>query len=347
MREKPTGRLPRFRDGDVMKTDRDFRKILITGIGGSGGSYLAEYILENHPSIEVHGIARWHSTTQNNLFQIAGKIHVHEVDLLDWSSLVCVLEKVRPDAIFHLAAHANVRTSFITPHAVLQNNILGTSNLFEAVRLTKLDPWIQLCSTSEVYGQVHPDEVPIREGAAFRPASPYAVSKAAQDLLGWTYFVSYKMRIIRTRMFAYLNPRRADLFATSFARQIARIEKGLQKELLHGNLASVRTIIDVRDAMRAYWEALLYCEPGEAYNIGGATTLTVGEFLQRLIHLSGRKIPTRLDPGLVRPADVTLQIPDVSKFVKTTGWKPQYSFDESLQNLLDYWRRQADREILK
>jgi len=144
-----------------------------------------------------------------------------------------------------------VRASFITPGSVLTNNILGTSNLFEAVRLAKIDPVIQLCSTSEVYGQVDPKDVPIKETAPIRPASPYAVSKTAQDLLGWTYFVSYKMRIIRTRMFAYLNPRRADLFATAFARQVARIERGLQKELVHGNLDSVRTLIDVRDAMRA------------------------------------------------------------------------------------------------
>jgi len=180
-----------------------------------------------------------------------------------------------------------------------------------------------------------------------RPASPYAVSKAAQDLLGWTYFVSYKMRIIRTRMFAYLNPRRTDLFATSFARQVARIEVGLQEELLHGNLDSVRTLIDVRDAMRAYWEALLYCEPGEVYNIGGTTTMTVGEFLQRLLAMTDKAVLTRLDPRLLRPTDVTLQIPSVEKFLKATGWKPQYTFDESLQYLLAYWRRQASIEILK
>ena len=165
----------------------------------------------------------------------------------------------------------------------LSNNILGTGNLFEAVRIAKLDPLIQLCSTSEVYGQVQPHEVPIREEQPMRPASPYAVSKVAQDLLGYTYFVAYKMRIIRTRMFAYLNPRRTDLFATSFARQVARIEVGLQKELTHGNLESVRTIVDVRDAMRAYWEALLHCKAGEAYNIGGTATMTVGEFTSRRV----------------------------------------------------------------
>ena len=322
------------------------KSALITGIGGSGGSYLAEYIVEHHPEVKVHGFARWHSSTQDdNLRALRGKVTVHEVDLNDFGSVIAALQEVKPDAIFHLAAHANVRASFITPQTVLSNNILGTGNLFEAIRIAKLDPLIQLCSTSEVYGQVRPDEVPIREEQAMRPASPYAVSKVAQDLLGYTYFVAYKMRIIRTRMFAYLNPRRTDLFATSFARQVARIEVGLQKELTHGNLESVRTIVDVRDAMRAYWEALLHCKPGEAYNIGGTATMTVGEVLKRLIAMAKKPIPTRQDPALLRPADVTLQIPNVERFAAATGWKPKYSFDESLSHLLEYWRRRAAMEL--
>jgi GDP-4-dehydro-6-deoxy-D-mannose reductase len=323
----------------------EIKSALITGVGGSGGSYLAEYIAESHPEVKLHGFARWHSTTQENLANLRGKVTVHEVDLNDFGSVIEALQKVKPDAIFHLAAHANVRASFITPQAVLSNNILGTGNLFEAVRIAKLDPLIQLCSTSEVYGQVQAHEVPIREEQPMRPASPYAVSKVAQDLLGYTYFVAYKMRIIRTRMFAYLNPRRTDLFATSFARQVARIEAGLQKELTHGNLESVRTIVDVRDAMRAYWDALLHCEPGEAYNIGGTATMTVGEVLKRLIAMAKKPIPTKLDPALLRPADVTLQIPNVERFVAATGWKPRYSFDESLVHLLEYWRRRTAMEL--
>jgi GDPmannose 4,6-dehydratase/GDP-4-dehydro-6-deoxy-D-mannose reductase len=320
------------------------KSALITGIGGSGGSYLAEYIAEHHPEVQIHGFARWHSTTAENLAGLKGKVTVHEVDLNDFGSVIEAMQKVRPDAIFHLAAHANVRASFITPQAVLSNNILGTGNLFEAVRIARLDPLIQLCSTSEVYGQVRPDEVPIREDAPMRPASPYAVSKVAQDMLGYTYFVAYKMRIIRTRMFAYLNPRRIDLFATSFARQVTRVEAGLQAEITHGNLDSVRTIVDVRDAMRAYWEALLHCKAGEAYNIGGTATMTVGEVLKRLIALAKKPIPTRQDPALLRPADVTLQIPNVDRFVAATGWKPKYSFDESLTHLLEYWRQRTAQE---
>ena len=327
-----------------MDQSRNIRKVLITGITGSGGSYLAEYIVNNFNGVAVHGVARWHSTVaSNNLEEIKNKVVVHECDLNDLSSVFRTLREVRPDAIFHLAAHANVRASFDTPNTVLSNNILGTSNLLEAVRMSEIDPVIQICSTSEVYGQVDPKHVPIKEDTPLRPASTYAVSKIAQDLLGRTYFVSYNMRIIITRMFAYLNPRRTDLFATSFARQVAMIERGLQKEIVHGNLDSTRTLIDVRDAMRAYWETIIHCDYGEAYNIGGTTTMKVGEFLEKLISLSATDIPIKLDPALLRPADVTLQIPSVEKFVKKTSWQPKYSFEESLEFLLNYWRNKIKR----
>ena len=225
--------------------------------------------------------------------------------------------------------------------SVLNNNIMGTANLFESVRSAGIDPVIQLCSTSEVYGQVEPEDVPIREDCLMRPSSPYAVSKTAQDQLGFTYWRCYESKIIRTRMFAYFNPRRTDLFATSFARQVALIEAGKQKELLHGNLDSVRTMIDVRDAMRSYWDAAVYCEPGEAYNIGGPKSIKVGEFLEVLKKLASCKIPSRVDPQLLRPADVTLQIPDISKFVRVTGWEAKYSFEESVEHLLNFCRNKV------
>jgi GDP-4-dehydro-6-deoxy-D-mannose reductase len=310
-----------------------FKKILITGITGSGGSYLAESCLRR--GVEVHGIARWHSTsTHENLRAIKDQVFVHECDLQDLSSVQRVLRRVKPDGIFHLASHANVRAGFETPLAVLQNNIMGTANLFEAIRLAEIDPVIQHCSTSEVYGQVDPKNVPITEDCPLQPSSPYAVSKTAQDHLAYTYWKSYGLKIIRTRMFAYINPRRTDLFATSFAGQVVEIERGHKKELLHGNLDSVRTLIDVRDAMNAYWEALERCTPGEVYNIGGKTQITVGEFLELLKKKASVDIPSRVDPALLRPSDVTLQIPDTKKFEGTTGWRPQYDFNSSVEFLL-------------
>ena len=324
---------------------RTIKKVLITGISGSGGSYLAEYIVNNHPNVSVHGISRWHSTTKDNLGQVYKNVVVHEADLADMASVIEVLREVKPDAIFHLASHANVRASFITPTQVLSNNILGTSNLLEAIRILKTDPIVQICSTSEVYGQVDPKDVPIKEDCPLNPMSPYAVSKTTQDLLGAVYFHAYGMRIIRTRMFAYINPRREDLFATYFAMQVARIEAGLQKVLLHGNLNSTRTMIDVRDAMEAYWIAVEKCRYGEAYNIGGNTVITVGEFLDLLRKKVSVRIPLRQDPNLLRPTDVTLQIPDVTKFTKETGFRPKYSFDESVEFLLEHCRKKVAREI--
>lgn len=316
-------------------------RILITGISGSGASYLAEHLAKVYPKAEIHGVTRWHSTsTPKNLEAIKDRVTLHECDLCDFSSLINSLNNARPSHIFHLASHANVRAGFTTPLSVLNNNIMGTANLFEGIRCTGLDPLIQLCSTSEVYGQVSPENVPINEDCPQRPSSPYAVSKTAQDHLGFTYFTSYGLRVVTTRMFAYFNPRRADLFSTSFAKQVALIEAGKQETLLHGNLDSVRTMIDVRDAMEAYRLALLSCEPGQAYNIGGTTTLSVGEFLDILKSKSRVKIPSKIDEKLLRPSDVTLQIPDCTKFIAATDWRPSYSFEESIEHLLDNCRRE-------
>ena len=316
------------------------KKVLITGINGSGASYLAEYIVDNHPDYQVDGIARWHSTsTSKNLTNIKAKISIHECDLNDLASILRVLKNVRPDYIFHIASYANVKASFDYPSVVYENNIIGTSNFFEAIRIAEINPRIQLCSTSEVYGQVDPKNVPIREDCPMNPVSPYAISKDAQDHIGYMYFKAYGMRIIRTRMFTYLNPRRDDLFMTAFAMQVARIEAGLQTELLHGNLDSIRSFIDVRDAMEAYWIAIEKCIPGEVYNIGGTTNMTVGEFLEILKQSATCAIPSRQDPNLLRPADVTLQIPNISKFTTQTGWKPKYTLKDSVAFLLGYCRK--------
>lgn len=324
---------------------RIFKKVLITGVSGSGGSYLADFIAENHPEVELHGISRWHSTATNkNLEKCGSKITLHESDLTDLSSIIRVLDEVKPDGIFHIASFANVRASFATPLAVLQNNIMGTANLFEAIRLLKIDPIIQHCSTSEVYGAVDPKNVPINEQCPINAVNPYSVSKVTQDLLAHSYFLSYGMKIIRTRMFAYINPRREDLFATSFAMQVAKIEAGLQTELRHGNLDSTRTLIDARDAMESYWFALERCEAGEIYNIGGKTVITVGEFLQTLKKMAKCEIKSSVDPKLLRPADITLQIPNTEKFELVTGWLPKYSFEESVKNLLEECRNKVARK---
>lgn len=331
--------------------DFNFKRVLITGSSGSGGSYLAEHVANNYPHVELHGLGRWHSTTsQDNLEAIADKIKTHECDLTDAFSVLRILRDVNPDAIFHLAAYANVRAAFDTPTAVLYNNIMGTQNLLEAIRLWnemkvfEKEPRVMLASTPEVYGQPGEEHIPITEKCPINPINYYAISKTVQDLLGNASSQVHKLDIVRTRMFTYINPRRNDLFATSFAMQVARIERGLQKELLHGNLDSTRTILDVRDAMEAYCYAIVKGKPGEVYHIAGTTTMKVEDVLEVLKRKAKCNIPTRLDTKLLRPKDVTLQIPSAEKFIKETGWKPKYSFEESIEFLLDHCRREVEKE---
>lgn len=313
--------------------------VLITGITGSGGSYLAEYILENHPGVNVWGLHRWHSAgTLINICHIKDRIKIIECDLLDLSSVIRALQIVKPERIFHLAAYANVRKCFETPLAVINNNIMGTANLLEAIRLICPGSMIQMCSTSEVYG--NPLIFPMTEDHPLKPVNPYSVSKLAQESLAYSYFKSWGLRVIITRMFAYINPRRTDLFASAFARQIVDIEQGNREKLLHGNLESIRNIIDVRDAMETYWIACDKCEPGEAYNIGGKITMSVGEFLEVLKKRAKVLIKTELDSSLLRPVDVTRQIPDTTKFDTLTGWKPKYTLEQSIEFLLNHYRKE-------
>lgn len=312
---------------------------LVTGITGSGGSYLAEYILDKHPDWNVYGLHRWHSAgTLINIESIKDKIKILECDLLDLSSVIRALQISQPKKIFHLASFANVRKCFDTPLAVINNNIMGTANLLEAVRLVCPDTILQMCSTSEVYG--NPLNFPMTEDHPLKPVNPYSVSKLAQESLAYAYHKSWNLRVVINRMFAYINPRRHDLFASAFARQIIKIERGEQYYLNHGNLQSIRTIIDVRDAMETYWIASEKCEYGKPYNIGGKDVLSVGDFLDRLISKSKCKIIKKQDDNLLRPIDVTKQIPDTTKFDTLTAWKQKYSLDDSIEWLLETYRKE-------
>ncbi|MEW6008097.1 MAG: GDP-mannose 4,6-dehydratase [Candidatus Omnitrophota bacterium] len=321
------------------------RNILITGITGFVGSHLADYLLSlTDKNIKIHGIRRWRSPTEN-ILGIMERIELHYCELLDFKSTLEAIEKIKPDIIFHLAAQSYVQTSFNAPVNTIETNVCGTINLLEAIRYCKIDPIVHICSSSEVYGHVKKDEVPIKESQGFRPASPYAVSKVAEDMLAYQYFISYGIKTIRTRMFTHTGPRRGDVFASSsFARQIARIEKGLQKPVLFvGNLNSIRTFCDVRDTVRAYWLLVNKCPAGEVYNVGGHSTMKVGQMLKILLSMTNKKIKIKVDPSLLRPSDVTLQIPDTSKFQKVTNWKPRIPIETTFRDLLNYWRNKYSK----
>jgi len=329
---------------------REINKVLITGITGFVGSHLADYILANFPEVQILGLARWRSPT-DNIRHILDKITLEFGDLLDPFSLKTILSRQKPDIIFHLAAQSYVPYSFVSPVATLSTNVIGTCNLLEAVKELKFtsgyDPVIHICSSSEVYGQVREDEVPITEDVPLRPASPYAVSKVAEDRLAFQYWLSWKLKTITTRMFTHTGPRRGDVFALSnFAKQVAAIEARLAPAVVKvGNLESVRTFSDVRDVVRAYWLLIEKCPPGEVYNIGGNETMSIREALDRLLKLSKVKnIRVEVDPSRLRPSDVTLQIPCVDKFVQATGWKPEIKFEKTVADTLNYWRDYFRRE---
>ncbi len=323
-------------------------KILITGITGFVGSHLAEYLINLKAKHQIYGICRWRSP-KDNLDKIYHKVRLVEADLCDLSGLLRYCQGIKPDIIFHLGAQSYVMTSFNSPAQTLWTNAMGTLNLLEAVRISGINPVIHVCSSSEVYGQVGKKDIPIKESCPFKPASPYAVSKVTEDMLAYQYWVSYGIKTIRSRMFTHTGPRRGDVFAMSFfAKQIAAAEAGLKEPVVRvGNLKSVRTFCDVRDTVRAYWLLVNKCRPGEVYNIGGNQTMTIGEALETLLALARIKMKVVVDPALLRPSDVTLQIPCTDKFRKETGWKPAIPFKKTMQDMLDYWREELTRSPWK
>ena len=314
------------------------RRVLVTGVTGFAGSHLVDYMLERG-DCEIVGIQRWRSRTEN-IEHFADKITLLECDLRDASSTRDTLEKVRPDWIFHLAAQSFVPTSWIAPTESLTTNVLAQVNLFEAVRRLKLKCRIQLACSSEEYGLVHPDEVPIRETNPLRPLSPYAVSKVAQDMLGYQYWMSWKVDCVRTRGFNHEGPRRGPVFvASDFAKQIADIERGRREPVLYvGNLEAQRDFTDVRDMVKAYWLALEKCAPGEVYNICRGQAWKISEVLEMLLGMTRVKIEVRQDPARLRPSDVPILLGDNSKFAKATGWQPVIPFEQTLRDMLEHWR---------
>ncbi len=344
-------------------------RILITGITGFAGSHLAEYLL-NKERVEVYGICRWRSK-MDNLEDLAGrgqlnpnpievnitnprmfaehmrpgKVNLLQGDITDPSSLRMALELVDPDRIFHLAAQSYVPTSWNAPAETFHVNAIGQINLFEAIRQVGMDPLIHIAGSSEEYGLVFPNEVPIKETNPLRPLSPYAVSKVTQELLAFQYHHSYGLKTIVTRGFNHTGPRHGEVLSCStFSKQIAQIEEGLREPVLWvGNLEARRDFSDVRDTVRGSWLALEKCVPGEAYNIGSGVARTIESVLDLLLSMSKTQIEVRQDPGRMRPSDVMLLWADYSKFHEATGWEPAIPFEVTMADLLQYWRRRIGK----
>jgi GDP-mannose 4,6-dehydratase len=330
-------------------------RALITGVTGMVGSHLADFLLTN-TDWDIRGMCRWRSPLDNveHLLERANKkdrVRFVYGDLCDYISLQAVVEECQPDFVFHLAAQSYPLTSFTSPVATLDTNILGTERLLEALRHCKeIDPVIHVCASSEVFGRVPKKKLPIHEECNFHPASPYAISKAGTDLVGRFHAEAYGQKVMTTRMFTHTGPRRGDVFAeSSFAKQIAMIEAGMIEPVVRtGNLNSLRTWSDVRDAVRAYYMLVTVNPiPGEYYNIGGAFSCTVGDMLDFLVSISSTKEEIRIetDAERIRPLDADLQVPDTTKFTAHTGWQPEIPFEKTMEDLLEYWReRVGDRK---
>jgi GDP-mannose 4,6-dehydratase len=335
------------------------KKALITGVTGMVGSHLVDFLLEN-TDWDIYGVCRWRSPLDNvsHLLDRVNKkdrLFFNYADLNDQISLINVVNAIKPDYVFHLAAQSYPQTSFTAPIDTLNTNILGTCRILEALRAAKnqndsYNPIIHVCASSEVFGKIPANKKPengINEECPFHPASPYAISKVGTDLLGRYYSEAYEMIVMTTRMFTHTGPRRGDVFHEStFAKQIAMIEAGLiEPKVMVGNLKSLRTYADVRDAVKAYY-MLVTVRPigGEYYNIGGAYTCEVGDTLNALISYSTMKDKIQIvaDPERFRPIDADLQIPDCRKFESHTGWKPTIPFEKTMHDLLNYWRERIN-----
>jgi GDPmannose 4,6-dehydratase len=326
------------------------KRALITGLGGFVASHLTEYLLAN-TDWEITGTMRWSEPLDNLRLSTDTNRPVVPVfgDLTDAGSMHSAVKATKPDYVFHLAAQSYPHTSFEAPAETLRTNVEGTLNLLEAVRHNAPEAWVHVCSSSEVYGRVPAEQVPIRESCGFHPASPYAISKAGTDMLGRYYAEAYRLKTIVTRMFTHTGPRRGDVFAeSSFAKQIAMIEAGLlEPPIMVGNLESLRTVADVRDAVKAYHMAVtVNPQAGEAYNIGGNHTCTVGEILDTLLRIAGHNYEIMVDPKRLRPIDADLQVPDCTKFKRHTGWEPEIPFEQTMTDLMAYWRNRVKTAVV-
>ncbi|MEC9184425.1 MAG: GDP-mannose 4,6-dehydratase [Pseudomonadota bacterium] len=328
-------------------------RALITGITGMVGSHLADYLV-TETDWNVIGMCRWRSSLENigdlvPMINRGERVSILYGDLRDTLAVQDVVRQAKPDYVFHLAAQSYPRTSFESPLDTFDTNIQGTVRVLDALRQYSPNAVVHVCASSEVFGRVPKKKIPIGEETGFHPASPYAISKVGTDLVGRYYAEAYDMTVMTTRMFTHTGPRRGDVFAEStFAKQIALIEANLIPPVIKvGNLNSLRTIADVRDAVRAYF-LLVTVKPdaGAYYNIGGTHSCTIGDILDVLLSFSERKSEIRIetDPDRLRPIDADLQVPDTRKFAQHTGWAPQIPFKQTMRDLLDYWRERIASE---
>jgi GDP-4-dehydro-6-deoxy-D-mannose reductase len=312
-------------------------RLLVTGAGGFVGGHLVELLRREAPGTSVHGVVLPHGSLA---WSTAQGVRILEADLDDPVAAAAVIEDVRPEGIVHLAGQSSVHQSWLDPGGTLRTNVLGIVHLLDAARSSSLRPAVLVVGSAEEYGPVSEAELPIRETAPLRPASPYAVSKVAQGALALLYGPAGGMRIVLTRTFHHTGPGRGEAFAeSSFARQIAEIELGLRPPVIEvGNLEAVRDFTDVRDVVRAYLLLLEKGEPGQAYNVCSGRGRRIRDVLDLLLAGSRARVEVRVDKERLRPSDVPAQVGDPSRLRVATDWAPRIPLEETLRDLLADWR---------
>lgn len=319
-------------------------RVLITGITGLVGSHLADYLL-GLGEVEVVGFKRWRSP-EANIRQLDGRVRMLEGDIEDAFSVASAIETSCPDRIFHLAAQSYPGESWGAPATTLRANVLGTLNVLEAARRLTPGARIHLAGSAAAYGLVPPDEMPIREDRPLRPLSPYGVSKAATEMLGYQAWQAYGQQIYLTRSFIHIGPRQgARPAAQTFARQIAQAEAGQRPAVVEvGNLTVRRDFLDVADAVRGLWSLIEHGAAGEVYNLCSGYAPSIGELLDIYLGLATISLDVREDPARLRPADEPILVGDYAKLRAATGWQPQVSLEESSRRILDHWRGVVARD---
>ena len=313
------------------------KKVFITGITGFAGSFLAEHIA-SQKDYEIFG-SFLSDTNLENTSSVKEKVSLRQIDLRDSRKLQDLIKEIRPDFVYHLAALTSPADSFKNPVEFINNNIEAEVNLLEAIRKTGILPKVLIASSAEVYGEVAAGDLPIDEDTPLRPASPYAVSKVAQDFLGLQYFISYKIPVIRVRPFNHIGPRQAPNFVvSSFSKRIVDIERGKESVMRVGNLMAKRDFTDVRDIVRGYLLLLEMGDPGDVYNIGSGRSYKISEILDKLLSMANKDIKTEIDKQLLRPIDVPELVCDNKKIFQKTSWKPEIPIEKTLADTLDYWR---------
>ncbi len=314
-------------------------RVLITGITGFVGPYVAAEIARSQPTAEIYGMF-WTPPDAETARVLPEGLHTLQGDITDPASLLAVLEDCRPDVILHLAASSSGAAAWARPVECFEVNAVGTLKLLEAVRHIKIAPTVVVASSGEIYGGAEDESHPLKETAPYRPISPYAASKAAQDLIADQFCRARGTPVIRLRLFNHTGPRRPPVFvASSFARQIVEIERGLRPPRMEvGNLEARRDFVDVRDAARAYWLAASKGAPGAAYNVCSGRAWSIREILDLLLEATDVAVEVVQDPARMRPADIPLLIGDPSLLERATGWRPEIPLVRTLSDLLEWWR---------